>query len=151
MLTIDGVQYRNLQEQVLKNKDDIENIITSGGILDEFGIKVVGEINRLEDLPTVVEYKRAHPDWEYGDAYAVGVNAPYELYILTRANETITEEDDVDVTITETLQNYLDSNSFTLTGKTHNGWLESTIAGNSLAHPDFSGCYYQIRKPALDL
>ena len=92
MLTIDGVQYRNLQEQVLKNKDDIENIITSGGVLDEFGIKVVGQVNRLEDLPTAVEYKRAHPDWEYGDAYAVGVNTPYELYILTRANETITED-----------------------------------------------------------
>ena len=92
MLTIDGVQYRNLQEQVLKNKDDIENIITSGGVLDEFGIKVVGQVNRLEDLPTVVEYKRAHPDWEYGDAYAVGVNTPYELYILTRANETVTED-----------------------------------------------------------
>ena len=92
MLTFNGVQYRNLQEQVLKNKDDIENIITSGGVLDEFGIKVVGEVNRLEDLPTVVEYKRAHPDWEYGDAYAVGVNTPYELYILTRANETITDD-----------------------------------------------------------
>lgn len=92
MLTIDGVQYRNLEEQVLKNKDDIENIITSGGVLDEFGIKVVGQVNRLEDLPTVVEYKRAHPDWEYGDAYAVGANTPYELYILTRANETITDD-----------------------------------------------------------
>lgn len=92
MLTIDGVQYRNLQEQVLKNKDDIENIITSGGVLDELGIKVVGQVNRLEDLPTVVEYKRAHPDWEYGDAYAVGANTPYELYILTRANETVTED-----------------------------------------------------------
>ena len=44
MLTIDGVQYRNLQEQVLKNKDDIENIITSGRVLDEFGIKVVGTL-----------------------------------------------------------------------------------------------------------
>ena len=43
-------------------------------------------------MPTVEEYKQSNPDWEYGDAYAVGVSSPYSLYILTRANGTHTED-----------------------------------------------------------
>lgn len=92
MITIDNKQFRNLEEQVLKNKDDIENLIASGGVLDEFGIKVVGTVDKLADLPSVAEYKAAHIDWEYGDAYAVGTSAPYDMYILTRADDTHTSD-----------------------------------------------------------
>lgn len=88
MLTIDGVQYRNLQEQVRKNKDDILAIINEQGTLNQFGIKVVGQVPYLNDLPTPEEYKSSNPNYEYGDTYAVGAQAPYSLYILTRASGT---------------------------------------------------------------
>lgn len=86
MLIIDNKVLRNLEEQVQKNKDDIKNLVSSGGVLDEFGIKVVGQISDLSQLPTVEEYKTEVSDWEYGDTFAVGVSAPYDMYILTRAN-----------------------------------------------------------------
>ena len=88
MLTIDGVQYRNLQEQVEKNKEDILTIINEQGVLNQFGIKVVGQVPYLNDLPTPEEYKNSNPNYEYGDTYAVGAQAPYSLYILTRASGT---------------------------------------------------------------
>lgn len=92
MLKFGNKEFRNLQEQVLKNMRDIANIQSGTAVLDEFGIKVVGEVDSLDDLPTVAEYKAAHADWEYGDAYAVGTEAPYTLYILTRAGDDITED-----------------------------------------------------------
>ena len=92
MIIVNNKELRNIQEQVEKNKNDIEHIVKSGGVLDEFGIKVVGEVSTIEELPTVAAYKEAHVDWEYGDAYAVGTAAPYTLMILTRANDTIIED-----------------------------------------------------------
>lgn len=89
MLKFGNKEFRNLQEQVEKNKNDILNIKGGTQVLDEFGIKVVGEVDTLDDLPTVDEYKTAHADWEYGDAYAVGTEAPYSLYILTRAGDEV--------------------------------------------------------------
>lgn len=88
MLEINGYQLRNLQEQVEKNKNDILAIINEQGTLNQFGIKVVGQIDILNNLPTVEVYKESNLNWEYGDAYAVGVTAPYSLYILTRAGGT---------------------------------------------------------------
>ena len=41
MITIGDKQYRNLEEQVKKNKDDIQYILEEEGVLNEFGIKVV--------------------------------------------------------------------------------------------------------------
>ena len=92
MLKFGNKEFRNLQEQVLKNMQDINSMKEGTAVLDEFGIKVVGEVDSLADLPTVAEYKEAHEDWAYGDAYAVGTEAPYTLYILTRENETTTED-----------------------------------------------------------
>lgn len=83
MLTKDGKQYRNLEEQVLKNKSDIEFILEQEGVLNEFGIKVVGEGETIADLPDPSTYQG-----EYGDAYAIGASSPYTLYIWTRANGT---------------------------------------------------------------
>lgn len=81
MITIDNVQYRNLEEQVQKNKDDIQYIIEEEGVLNQFGIKVVGEIPNISELPNPTTYQG-----NFGDAYAVGTGAPYTLYIYTRAN-----------------------------------------------------------------
>lgn len=88
MITIDGKTYRNLEEQVQKNKEDIYYIITQQGALNEFGIKVVGEVESIEQLPSVEAYKTSNPNWEYGDTMAVGSVAPRELYTLTRAGLT---------------------------------------------------------------
>lgn len=83
MITIDNVQYRNLEEQVKKNMDDIQYILEEEGVLNEFGIKIVGQITDSGDLPDPDTY-----EGEYGDAYAVGTSTPYTLYIYTRANGT---------------------------------------------------------------
>lgn len=88
MLKYGNQEFRNLQEQVFKNMKDIEFILQEEGVLNEFGIKVVGQEETYADMPSVAKYKEDNPNWEYGDAFAVGVEAPYELYILTRANGT---------------------------------------------------------------
>lgn len=79
MLTIDGKQFRNLEEQVRQNQSDIKYILEEEGVLNQFGIKVVGEVETSSQLPDASTYQG-----EYGDAYAVGTQTPYELYIFTR-------------------------------------------------------------------
>ena len=86
MLNYGNKEFRNLQEQVLKNMDDIRFILEEEGVLNEFGIKVIGEEEAVADMPTVAEYKEDNEDWAYGDTYAIGTEAPYTLYVLTRAN-----------------------------------------------------------------
>ena len=86
MITIDNVQYRNLEEQVKKNMDDIKYILEEEGVLNEFGIKVVGQITSSSQLPDPDTY-----EGEYGDAYAVGTTTPYTFYIYTRANGGVAE------------------------------------------------------------
>lgn len=94
---IDGntVELRNLQEQVEKNKADIEYIIEQEGALNQFGLKVVGQVDTIGDMPTVQAYKASNPKWEYGDAFMVGVSTAEAtvvdvdkavLLVLTRAN-----------------------------------------------------------------
>ena len=83
MLTIDGKQYRNLEEQVRKNKEDIQSIIDASAVLNAFGIKVVGQVNTSDKLPNPADYPG-----EYGDAYLVGTETPYDYYIFTRPNDT---------------------------------------------------------------
>lgn len=79
MITIDNKQYRNLQEQVLQNQSDIKYLLEEGGTLNEFGIKVVGQVPSEAQLPAASNY-----DGEFGDAYAVGTSAPYTFFIFTR-------------------------------------------------------------------
>ena len=88
MLNFGNKEFRNLQEQVYKNMRDIGDIKTGSMVIDEFGIKVVGQEATIADMPTVDAYKANNPDWEYGDAFAIGTEEPYDLYILTRANDT---------------------------------------------------------------
>lgn len=92
MLKFGNREFRNLQEQVLKNMQNIANLKEGTAVLSEFGIKVVGEVDSLQDLPSVIDYKTAHEDWEYGDAFAIGTQPPYTLVILTRANDEITAD-----------------------------------------------------------
>ena len=80
MITINGVEFRNLEEQVRKNQEDIKYILEEEGVLNQFGIKVVGQVTSEGELPEAATY-----EGEYGDAFAVGTVTPYTLYIYTRA------------------------------------------------------------------
>lgn len=79
--TPQGIELRNLQEQVQKNKEDIALHYQMDRVLANFGIRVIGEAATADDLPDPDEFAG-----EYGDAYAVGTEEPYTFYIWTRAN-----------------------------------------------------------------
>ena len=76
MLAFGNKEFRNLQEQVLENMRQIDDIKQAVVVLDEFGIKVIGQIESADELPDPETY-----EGDFGDAYAVGTEAPYELYI----------------------------------------------------------------------
>ena len=87
----------NLEKQVQKNKEDIEYIVNQEGALNQFGLRVVGQVETIGDMPTVQAYKESNPKWEYGDAFMVGVSTEEAtvvdvdkaiLLVLTRANTT---------------------------------------------------------------
>jgi len=82
MLAFGNKEFRNLQEQVLKNMDDIAAIEGGALVIGEFGIKVIGQVEDPGDLPDPADY-----EGEYGDAYLVGTQTPYDYYIFTRAFE----------------------------------------------------------------
>lgn len=86
MFKYGGKEYRNLMEQVEKNKNDILYILEQKGVLNEFGLTVVEQITSVDDLPSTDSEEFAA--LEYGDTYAVGTEEPYTLYIKTRANGT---------------------------------------------------------------
>lgn len=71
-IVIDKKIYRNIQEQVEKNKNDIAAWTT----LDAFGIKVLGIVASDADIP--------EGTYSYGDAYLVGEEEPYDIYVYTR-------------------------------------------------------------------
>ena len=82
----DGKIFRSIQEQVEKNKEDIEEIKYTKELLNLMGIRVVGEVADAADLPDPATY-----DGDFGDGFAVGTETPYDYYIYTRAfddNET---------------------------------------------------------------
>lgn len=80
MLLKDNKVYLNLEEQVRKNKDDIENISSINGLL---GIKVVNQVYGDWELPA--EDSEEFAALEYGDAYVVEEGGDeYSFYIKTR-------------------------------------------------------------------
>lgn len=93
----DGKEYLllNLEKQVQKNKEDIEYIINEEGALNQFGLRVVGQVETISNMPTIQAYKESNPNWEYGDAFMVGKSIEDStvvdvekatLLVLTRAN-----------------------------------------------------------------
>lgn len=62
MLKFGNKEFRNLQEQVEKNMKDILFILEEEGVLNSFGIKVVGQEESTDDLPTVEDYKEDNPE-----------------------------------------------------------------------------------------
>ena len=79
MFEIDGKVFRNLEEQVQKNKEDIANHYAIDRVLANFGIKIVGQVATESELPDATTYTG-----QYGDAYAVGATEPYSFWIFTR-------------------------------------------------------------------
>ena len=69
MIIKNGVEYRNLEEQVLKNKDDIEAFRSTAELL---GSRIVATVSSSSSLPATYSI--------YGDCYAVGASSPYDLY-----------------------------------------------------------------------
>ena len=82
MLKFGNQEFRNLEEQVKKNKDDIQDFKDGNQTIAEFGITVVGIVSTAADIPAVGD--------NYGDAYLVGNKAPYDMRVWTRdvANNT---------------------------------------------------------------
>lgn len=87
IITPKGVELRNLQEQVLKNKDDIATIL-QGTNIAELGIKI---INAEDPYPSVLGIPNfgdpSNYPGDYGDGYIVGSGTPYTLYIYSRSSE----------------------------------------------------------------
>lgn len=82
MLKYGNKEFRNLEEQVLKNQSDIAGFYETKLTLDEFGIKVVGvQTEAPEGVPG--------DEWEYGEAVLVSETGlePYQMYIVTRHEE----------------------------------------------------------------
>lgn len=77
MITVNGKEYRNLVEQVAKNKEDIQRHYEIERVIADWGIKVIGRLD---------EWVEPEGVFEYGDAYAVGPEGgPFDFYIWTRS------------------------------------------------------------------
>ena len=85
MLVYNNKEYRNLVEQVQKNKADIEDWNAKEDTLANFGIKIIGKVQTVDQLPDVSDY-------DYGDAYMVGSDetADYNYYLATRPTAEVT-------------------------------------------------------------
>ena len=83
MITFNGKEFRNLVEQVLKNQKDIESINDINRSLADYGIKIIGFYETIEDAKEDLGDPYEGP---YGNAVGIGSGAPYDFYIWTRAN-----------------------------------------------------------------
>lgn len=82
MLQFGNKEFRNLEEQVEKNAQDIQDFKDGNQTIAEFGITVVGILASAAELPVQGE--------NFGDAYLIGSQTPYNMRVWTRdvANNT---------------------------------------------------------------
>lgn len=82
MLQFGNKEFRNLEEQVEKNAQDIQDFKDGNQTIAEFGITVVGILASADQLPSQGE--------NFGDAYLIGSQPPYDMRVWTRdvANNT---------------------------------------------------------------
>ena len=78
----DGKEYRSLEAQVEKNKDDITKIFDTNLLLAEFGIKVIDNVATEQEL--LRRYPPASYYGDFGNAVLVGTETPFDYYIWTR-------------------------------------------------------------------
>lgn len=76
MLKYGNRELRCLEEQVEKNAQDIQDFKDGNQTIAEFGITVVGILKSALELPNQGE--------NYGDAYLIGTQAPYDMRVWTR-------------------------------------------------------------------
>lgn len=76
MITVNKTELRNLEEQVNKNKQDIQDFKNGNQTIAEFGIYVQGILSNISLLPEVGE--------NFGDAYLIGTSTPYDMRVWTR-------------------------------------------------------------------
>lgn len=76
MAIYDNKKYLNLQESVEWCIDQVNGFKNVEQIILNYGIKVLGHVDTAEEIP--------EREYEYGDAYLVGTETPYDIYIFTR-------------------------------------------------------------------
>lgn len=76
MLKFGNQEFRNLEEQVLKNQQDIQDFKDGNQTIAEFGITVVGILSSADQLPASGD--------NFGDAYLIGTETPYDMRVWTR-------------------------------------------------------------------
>jgi len=81
-----GTISRNETEQIQENLRLIIEHYNIDRVLADYGIKVVGEAVSEAQLPNPLTYTGS-----YGDAYAVGLVAPYNFFVFTRPFEGETD------------------------------------------------------------
>ena len=89
MIKIGDTILRNLEEQVLENKEKIALHWNVDRVLADFGIRVRGT------LPNKAALDRVPTDHlQYGDAYFIGTAEPFDVWIWTRADVNAGKDED---------------------------------------------------------
>jgi hypothetical protein len=85
MIVYNNKEYRNLVEQVQKNKADIEDWNSKEDTLANFGIRIIGKVATEDKLPEIID-SEGKQVYDYGDAFMVGSDedADYEYFVCTR-------------------------------------------------------------------
>lgn len=84
MLEIDGKYYAGVEGSIQILKQLVAQHYNTQRVLTALDIHVIGQVDNASQLP--VDFTGA-----FGDAYAVGAEHPYDLYIWTRTDETGTQ------------------------------------------------------------
>lgn len=92
MIKIGDNIYRNLEEQVQQNKEDIAKHWNVDRVLADFGIKVLGKFDYVSDLDDPAKVDKS--TLTYGDGFLIGLEVPYDVYVWTRANVNAGEPED---------------------------------------------------------
>lgn len=86
MLAYGNKEFRNLQEQVFKNMQDIQDILGAEKVLSDFGIKVLGHYDTYEEL--IQDNPEETYSGDFGDCFTVGEQVPFMYYVFTRTEDT---------------------------------------------------------------
>lgn len=125
MFNFGNKEFRILEEQVQQNLQDIQDFKDGNQTIAEFGITVVGILATADELPAQGE--------NYGDAYLIGSQTPYDMRVWTRdvANNTA---------------KWVDLGAFPLQGPKGDKGAQGSIiyagAGEPLNNPTRNGDYY---------
>jgi hypothetical protein len=87
IITKNGVELRNLEEQVQENARLIAEHYNRDRVLADFGIRIIGTLPYPPDRDQLV-------GTEYGDAYFVGTAEPYSVWVWTRPDINSGHPDD---------------------------------------------------------